>query len=113
MLDRLAAHATTAAHLALPAADNPLDGVSPNLNVFGPALNAKWKLLVAGIWGAVLAVIAVAFLLSLGKWAYSKKITHNVEALTEGAGAMKQSLLAFGAAALAAPILGAVLWVAS
>ena len=40
------------------AANNPLDGVTPNINVFGVKFQGAIQLILGGIWAALLGAVA-------------------------------------------------------
>lgn len=94
---------------ALPSAENPLDGVSPDLSVFGSALDGKLELLLGGIWALALVACAAGFLLGLARWGWAKKKSHDPDDLTGGSERMQKAGLAFGATAMAGVLLGAIL----
>ncbi|WP_147794711.1 hypothetical protein [Cellulomonas sp. Y8] len=88
---------------------NPLDNVTPDLNVFGVKFTGAVQLALGGLWAAVLFYTVAAVIIGLAKWAWAKKVSHNREALAEGANEFKQALIVFGIAAMLSLIIGAVL----
>ena len=113
----LAAQATVTAFHAAPqgpiraAGDNPLSGIKPSLDVFGPVFKSKTNTILAGVWGAVLLGCAIYFLLGTVQYARAKRRGMSDE-LGEGAEKLKSSAIAFGIAAAASVFLGGVLWIA-
>jgi hypothetical protein len=98
----------------LPAAviPNPLDGVAPNAEVFGLKFTGALGLALGGLWGVVLIYTVGAVIVGLGKWGWAKKVSHNKDALAEGASDFKQALVVFGLTAMLSLIIGAVLFFA-
>ena len=97
---------------AVPVIDNPLVGVEPSLDVFGVKFKGATQLILGGIWALVLVGIAAAFLWNLAKWGIARQRGHSDD-IEEGAGGVKKSGIAFGAAAGASVILGGVLFLAT
>jgi hypothetical protein len=93
---------------AAPLVDNPLDWTKPNFEVFGVKFKNGAALVLGGIWGLALVLIAGAFLLNLAKWGIAKKRGHSDD-IEEGSDGAKKSAIAFGATAAAGVILGAIL----
>ncbi|MBC2586928.1 hypothetical protein [Rhodococcus aetherivorans] len=91
-------------------AENPLNGVTPNMNVFGDALNETWTRVAAGIWGAVLAVSAVNLITALYKIRKARSGGYQSE-LSDSMDAAKTATVAFGCVAGAGVIVGAILFV--
>ncbi|WP_032368362.1 hypothetical protein [Rhodococcoides fascians] len=87
---------------------NPYDGVSPDIGLFGPALNQTWKRILAAIWGAS---IAIAGLWVLTSFLASKKARKRGMSsdLSEAGEDLKLSLIVLGGVAAVSPIVGAVL----
>jgi hypothetical protein len=90
------------------AADNPLGGVTPNINVFGVKFTGAMQLILGGIWALVLFLLAAAFLWNLMKWGIARQRGH-ADDIEEGASGAKKTGIAFGAAAGASVILGGIL----
>ncbi len=103
------AAADTAHHIVL-AAGNPLDGVSPDLGVFGPALNSTWKRVLAGIWGVAMAACAVWVILASVQYRQAKSRGFSGQ-MNEGRQGMVDAFIAFGACASSGVLIGAVLFV--
>lgn len=96
---------------ALPAAiDNPFDGVTPSIDVFGVKFVGAIGLILGGIWGLVLIGTAGAFLVNVGKWGIAKRRNRSDD-ISEGADGAKVSLIAFGAAVGVSVIIGAVIFI--
>lgn len=88
---------------------NPFEGVTPDISVFGTQINGLAILVLAGVWGIVLIGVAIAALLGGAKWAAARQ-NHHSDEMTEAAGSLKKSLIAF-AAVVAMPILfGAIIF---
>ena len=90
------------------AADNPLDGVTPNINVFGVQFQGAIQLILGGLWALVLILVTAAFLMNLGKWGIARQRGHSDD-IEEGAAGAKKSGIAFAAVAGASVILGGIL----
>lgn len=58
-------HLTTTLASLLPAVENPLDGVTPSMSIFGDILEGKINLIVGAIWGALIVAAGVLLLLAL------------------------------------------------
>lgn len=97
--------------LALPAIDNPLDGVTPTVEVFGVTFKGRLNIILGGLWGLVLVISAAAVIIAAGKWAWAAKVVHSSDSALEGAGQFRSALVAFGALAGMSTILGAILWI--
>ena len=97
---------------AVPAAENPLDGVAPRLDVFGVEFEGAVQLILAGIWALALVLVAAKFLWNLAKWGFARDRGHSDD-IEEGASAAKKSGIAFGALAGASVILGGILTLTS
>lgn len=96
-------------HLA-GAVDNPLDGVTPSMDVFGLEFAGRVSLILAGVWALVLIASAAAVLVGGGKWAWATKVAHSSEGAMEAAGQFKTALVAFACVAGASVILGGIIW---
>ncbi|MDE9364012.1 hypothetical protein PZ938_00185 [Luteipulveratus sp. YIM 133132] len=113
----LAAHASVTAFHATPqgpiVADgsNPLDGVTPSLDVFGVPFKSKLNTIIGGIWGLVLLGCAIYFLLGIVQYARAKRRGMSDE-LGEGAEKLKAAAIAFGLASASSIVLGGILWIA-
>lgn len=90
---------------------NPLDGVTPSIEVFGVQFQGKLNLLLGGFWALALAVCVFGILRGLAKYGYARSYSHNSSDLTEGADAAKKAGIAFGATAGLGLIVGAILFV--
>ncbi|MFE4080408.1 hypothetical protein [Paenarthrobacter sp. YIM B13468] len=90
------------------AGDNPLGGVTPNINVFGVQFTGAMQLILGGLWAIVLFLLAGAFLWNLMKWGVARQRGH-ADDIEEGASGAKKTGIAFGAAAGASVILGGIL----
>ncbi|MFB8369650.1 hypothetical protein ACLKOZ_15760 [Arthrobacter sp. R4] len=94
------------------AIENPLDGVTPKLDVFGVKFEGATQLILAGIWALALVLVAAKFLWNIAKWGLAKDRGHSDD-ISEGAAGAKKSGIAFGALAGASVILGGILFLAS
>ncbi len=90
------------------AADNPLDGVTPNIDVFGVKFKGAMQLILGGIWALVLILVTAAFLWNLGKWGVARQRGHSDD-ISDGADGAKRSGVAFAAVAGASVIIGGIL----
>jgi len=90
---------------------NPLEGITPSLEVFGIEFQGRVTIILAGIWALVLTASAGAVLLGGGKWAWASKVSHSTEGALEGAAQFKGAAIAFGVVAAASVVLGAIIWV--
>jgi hypothetical protein len=92
------------------AVDNPLDGVTPSMDIFGLEFSGRVSLILGGVWAMVLAASSAAVLVGGGKWAWAVKVSHSVEGALEAAGQFKTALVAFAGVAGASLLLGAIIW---
>jgi hypothetical protein len=90
------------------AADNPLDGVTPNISVFGIQFQGAIQLILGGLWALVLVLVTAAFLMNLGKWGIARQRGHSDD-IADGADGAKRSGVAFAAVAGASVIIGGIL----
>lgn len=97
---------------AVPTIDNPLDGVTPSIDVFGVKFEGAVQLVLGGLWALVLILIVGAFLWNLMKWGVARNRGHSDD-IEEGAAGAKKSGIAFACAAGASVILGAFLALAT
>lgn len=95
----------------LAAGANPLDGVTPNLELLGVKFSNMVTLVLGAIWALALAIIAAAFLWNLAKWGLAGQ-RGNIDDVEDGSAGAKRSALAFFGTAIAGIILGALLSVA-
>ncbi|MBY4212624.1 hypothetical protein HQO27_01690 [Rhodococcus fascians] len=87
---------------------NPFDGVSPDISLFGPALNQTWKRFLAAIWGASIAICAFWVMTSFLK--FRKARGRNMPSdLSDASDDLRLSLYALGGVAGISPIIGAAL----
>ena len=90
------------------AAANPLDGVTPSLQVFGMKFQGAIQLILGGLWALALVLVAGAFVWNLAKWGFARQRGHSDD-IEEGASGAKKSGVAFAAVAGASVILGGIL----
>lgn len=93
---------------AVPMIDNPLDGVTPSIDVFGVKFKGAIQLILGGIWALVLVLLVGAFLWNLMKWGVARQRGHADE-IEEGAAGAKKTGVAFGVAAGASVVIGGIL----
>lgn len=89
---------------------NPLEGITPTLDVFGIEFKGRVTIILGGVWALVLVASAAAVLLGGGKWAWASKVSHSTEGALEGAAQFKGAAVAFGVVAAASVVLGAIIW---
>lgn len=58
--------------MAVPAVDNPIDGVVPDFTVFGAEFNAWWKKLFGALWAAAIIFALVMLVMAIATMAQSK-----------------------------------------
>ncbi|OZC46676.1 hypothetical protein CH289_21820 [Rhodococcus sp. RS1C4] len=88
---------------------NPFDGVSPDVSLFGPALNQTWKRLLAAVWGACIAFAGFSVLTSFLK--VRKARGRNMPSdLSDASDDLKLSFYMLGGTAAVSPIVGALLF---
>ncbi|WP_394163541.1 hypothetical protein [Galactobacter valiniphilus] len=88
--------------------DNPLKGVSPNLEVFGVKFTNAISLILGGAWALAL-VVAVFFMIKNGaSWAAARQRGMSDD-MEDGATGLKRSALAFALIAALGVIVGAIL----
>ncbi|YCK79811.1 hypothetical protein M1D89_01925 (plasmid) [Arthrobacter sp. D3-18] len=97
---------------AVPTIDNPLDGVTPSISVFGVKFEGAVQLILGGLWALALLILAGYFIWNLMKWGIAKNRSHSDD-IEEGAAGAKKTGMAFGAAAGASVILGGILALAT
>lgn len=90
------------------AVDNPLDGVTPSLSVFGVQFEGATQLILGGLWALVVVLVAGAFLMNLGKWGVARQRGHSDD-IADGAEGAKRSGVALAAVAGASVIIGGIL----
>lgn len=90
------------------AASNPLDGVTPSIDVFGVKFKGAIQLILGGIWALALVLVTAAFLWNLGKWGVARQRGHSDD-ISDGADGAKRSGVAFAAVAGASVIIGGIL----
>ncbi|GAB3518326.1 hypothetical protein [Arthrobacter monumenti] len=92
--------------------ENPLEGVTPTLSVFGTEFNATIVAILGGLWAICVLIAVGAFLMGLGKYSVAKKTGHSDD-LSDGAGGMKKAGLAIAGLAAAPAIIAGIIFVAS
>ncbi|WP_139061801.1 hypothetical protein [Tsukamurella pulmonis] len=94
------------------AAGNPLDGITPDMSLLGPAFNSSWKRLGGALWGVVIGILAFKVITSTLKARRAKRNAASSD-LAEATEELQESLFMLGACALASVIIAAVLFVAT
>lgn len=92
------------------AATNPLEGITPDMSLLGPAFNNTWGRLAAALWAVLLAGASVKLLVSLYKMRAARTGGYASE-MTDAAQEAKVAGMAFGALAGAGIIISAILFV--
>jgi len=90
--------------------ENPFEGVTPDPTAFGSGINSILVLLLGGVWGIVLVVIAIMTLIQLAKWGSARQDARS-EDMTEAAAGFKRNLIVFGCTAGVGIIFGAILFI--
>jgi len=90
---------------------NPLDGITPDLSMLGPALNSKWTKLAAAVWAVTLAVLSLRFITATVN-IKSKRGAGYAGDLASGKEDQLAAGYALGICAMAAPIIGGILYIA-
>lgn len=101
-----------ALHIQAQQVDNPFEGVSPTLNVFGAEFNTMVAVILGGLWAIALVFVAAGLVMGLAKWGVAKRTGHSDD-LTDGANAAKKSAVALGCLVGVPTIVGAIIFVAS
>lgn len=97
---------------AVPTIDNPLDGVTPSIDVFGVKFTGAIQMILGGVWALALILLAGAFIWNLMKWGIARNRGHSDD-IEDGAAGAKKTGIAFGAAAGASVIIGGILALAT
>jgi len=100
---------TTAAHMPL-AIQNPLNGIIPDFSFGGTEFTALWQKLIAAVWGVAI-LIAIVYLIVgvVGMAGASGDVNPNPQQHAVGRKKAMWALVALGALAALALIVGAVL----
>lgn len=100
--------ATASALVVADKISNPLDGVTPNLEVFGVKFTNAITLILGGAWALAL-VVCIFFMIKNGaSWAAARQRGMSDD-MQDGATGLKRSALAFGLVAGLGIIVGAIL----
>lgn len=89
---------------------NPLDGITPDLSVFGPAFNSVWARVVGGIWAVALGASTVKLIFALYKMR-AMKAAGMPQEMSDASGEARIAGIAFGCLASVGIIIGAILFV--
>lgn len=92
--------------ITLPATENPLDGLKPNLDFLGNPATNKIDRMVTTVWGGVLVILVVGVLISLVQMAFAKG-RHDHGGLASATRNLQWSGGAFIIAALASVVIAA------
>lgn len=104
-----AALTALAGGVAAAQAVNPFDGVNPDVGLFGNALNATWKRLLAAVWGGCIAICGFYVLTSFLK--FRKARGRNMPSdLSDASEDLRMSLYALGGTAGVSMIIGSLLF---
>lgn len=87
---------------------NPIDGVSPDISVFGVEFQNTTETVLAGVWAVALLLCVIGMAIGGAKWGIAKKQSRSDD-LTEGADQFKGASVAFGITAALGLITTAVL----
>lgn len=88
---------------------NPIDGVKPDLSVFGPAFNNVWVRVIGGIWAVALGASVVKLIMAIYKMRSMKAAGMPAEMADAGQD-FKVASIAFGCLASVGIITGAILF---
>ncbi|WP_259349243.1 hypothetical protein [Rhodococcus sp. UFZ-B548] len=88
---------------------NPIDGVKPDLSVFGPAFNNVWVRVIGGIWAVALGASTVKLIFALYKMR-SMKAAGMPQEMSDASGEARIAGIAFGCLASVGIITGAILF---
>lgn len=97
---------------AVPLIDNPLDGVTPSIDVLGVKFTGAVQMVLGAIWALALILLAGMFIWNLMKWGIARNRGHSDD-IEDGAAGAKKTGIAFGAAAGASVIIGGILALAT
>ncbi|WP_280405120.1 hypothetical protein [Nocardia brasiliensis] len=89
---------------------NPLGGVSPDFGLFGGALDATWKRIVAFVWALVIIGAAVRVIVGAFKVKRAKSRGYAND-LSEGSEELQDALISVGLVAAASPLVATILFV--
>ncbi|MFF0818385.1 hypothetical protein ACFYVR_25045 [Rhodococcus sp. NPDC003318] len=92
------------------AATNPLEGITPDMGILGPAFNNTWTRIAAAVWGVLIAGSSIKLLTAIYKMRASRAGGYSSE-MTDAAQEAKVAGIAFGALAGAGAIIAAILFV--
>lgn len=96
----------------VPLIDNPLDGVTPSIDVLGVKFTGAVQMVLGAIWALALILLAGMFIWNLMKWGIARNRGHSDD-IEDGAAGAKKTGIAFGAAAGASVIIGGILALAT
>ncbi|MCD4850598.1 hypothetical protein LN996_07230 [Arthrobacter sp. AK01] len=97
---------------AVPTIDNPLDGVTPSIDVLGVKFTGAVQMVLGALWALALILLAGMFIWNLMKWGIARNRGHSDD-IEDGAAGAKKTGIAFGAAAGASVIIGGILALAT
>ena len=89
---------------------NPTDGVTPSMELLGPAFNNVWVRIFGSIWGVLLGASAIKFFTAIYKMRAARAGGYGAE-MSDAASEAKVAAVAFGCLAGGGVIIGAILFV--
>lgn len=96
--------------MALPAEiKNPLDGVSPSIDVFGVKFSGAVGIILGGIWALALAIMAGRLIWSFVTWVAAKRNSRQQD-LMDSADDLKAASIGMGGLVGVSLIIGAIIF---
>ena len=89
---------------------NPTDGVTPSMELLGPAFNNVWVRIFGSIWGVLLGASAIKFFTAIYKMRAARAGGYGAE-MSDAASEAKVAAVAFGCLAVGGVIISAILFV--
>nr|WP_249277167.1 hypothetical protein [Rhodococcus sp. 06-621-2] len=88
---------------------NPFEGITPDLGIFGPALNTTWKRWLAGAWGACMAIASYFVLTSFLRLRKARNRGMSTD-LSDASDDLRFALLSLAGIASISPIIGGLIY---
>ncbi|NIL78413.1 hypothetical protein [Rhodococcus sp. B10] len=88
---------------------NPFEGITPDIGIFGPALNTTWKRWLAGAWGACMAIASYFVLTSFLKLRKARNRGMSTD-LSDASDDLRFALLSLAGIASISPIIGGLIY---
>lgn len=88
--------------------DNPLDGVTPNIDVFGVKFSGAIAVLLGGAWALALAFCVFFMIKNAAAWGAARQRGMSDD-MEDGATGLKRSSIAFGVVAGIGVLVGAII----